>query len=78
MCVEEEEDVDIDVPFCVVNAGAILGLNMAVNSLVRTFSPTLGGYLLGLYGFSSFGYFGTVVSLVLVAVLFVRHQRKAL
>ncbi|KAK7091600.1 solute carrier family 22 member 18-like [Littorina saxatilis] len=60
------------------DTGAILGLNMAVNSLVRTFSPTVGGYLLESYGFPSFGYFGTVVSTVLTLVLFVRHQRKAL
>ncbi|KAL8584182.1 hypothetical protein ACOMHN_034868 [Nucella lapillus] len=58
------------------DTGAMLGLNMAVNSLVRTFSPTLGGYLLNRFGFPSFGYFGVIVSLILTAILFVRHQRK--
>ena len=58
--------------------GAILGLNMAVNSLVRTFSPTIGGYLLERYGFSAFGYLGTAFSVVLTCVLFIKHQRKAL
>lgn len=58
------------------DTGAMLGLNMAVNSLVRTFSPTLGGYLLGTYGFSSFGYFGVVVSALVTFVLFLRHQQR--
>jgi OCT family organic cation transporter-like MFS transporter 18 len=49
---------------------------MAVNSLVRTFSPTFGGYLLGLYGFPSFGYFGFVVSAILTVVLFFKHRNK--
>lgn len=60
------------------NTGAILGLNMAVNSLVRTFSPTCGGYLLRHYGFPSFGYFGFVVSALLTVVLFVKHRRKTI
>ncbi|XP_076437631.1 solute carrier family 22 member 18-like [Babylonia areolata] len=59
------------------DTGAMLGLNMAVNSLVRTFAPTIGGYMLHSYGFPSFGYFGVVVSFILTLILSVRHRQRA-
>ncbi|KAK6187074.1 hypothetical protein SNE40_006322 [Patella caerulea] len=52
------------------DTGAMIGLNMAVNSLVRTVSPTIGGYMFAAYGFPSFGYFGSVVCFIVTLVLF--------
>ena len=53
-------------------SGAMLGVNMAVNSLIRTVSPTIGGYMLNNLGFSSFGYLGFVNSLLVVLFLVLR------
>ncbi|ESO83196.1 hypothetical protein LOTGIDRAFT_133911 [Lottia gigantea] len=52
------------------DTGAMIGLNMGVNSLIRTVSPTIGGYMLASYGFPSFGVFGTFACSVVTVVLF--------
>ena len=41
---------------------------MAVNSLIRTVSPTIGGFLLEYYGFTSIGWLG-VVGCVIATIL---------
>uniref|UniRef100_A0A4W3IDI4 Solute carrier family 22 member 18 n=1 Tax=Callorhinchus milii TaxID=7868 RepID=A0A4W3IDI4_CALMI len=48
---------------CVV--GAMLGLSMSVYSLIRSISPTIGGFLFDAYGFPSFGYLQFGVNLLL-------------
>ncbi|GFR98821.1 solute carrier family 22 member 18 [Elysia marginata] len=57
------------------DTGAMLGLSMAVNSLIRSVSPTVGGYMLTRFGFESFGYLGFVAS-ALVAMVLVYKRRK--
>ncbi|KAH9496649.1 hypothetical protein Btru_009937 [Bulinus truncatus] len=52
------------------DTGAMLGLSMAVNSLIRSLSPTIGGYMLAKYGFESFGYLGFVTCLAVTLVLY--------
>ncbi|KAK6960389.1 solute carrier family 22 member 18 [Biomphalaria glabrata] len=52
------------------DTGAMLGLSMAVNSLIRSLSPTIGGYMLASYGFESFGYLGFVTCMAVTLVLF--------
>jgi len=43
--------------------GTMLGLNMAVNSVIRTFSPTVGGIMLSSsLGYHSIGYLGMICS----------------
>lgn len=51
------------------DSGAILGLNMAVHSAIRSFAPTIGGFLMQTYGFVSLGTVGVVCNLVVMAVL---------
>jgi len=38
--------------------GTMLGINMAINSVIRTLAPTIGGFLLHSYGFKSIGMLG--------------------
>ncbi|XP_067951001.1 solute carrier family 22 member 18-like [Watersipora subatra] len=52
------------------DTGAMIGLGMATNSLIRTVGPTLGAYMLEIYGYSSIGYFGMIVCAVVSASLF--------
>ncbi|XP_045181173.2 solute carrier family 22 member 18-like [Mercenaria mercenaria] len=59
-----------------VDTGAMLGLNMATNSLIRTVSPTIGGIMLENLGFSSFGYLGFLSSGIVTAVLFIKFRNK--
>ncbi|KAK3785937.1 hypothetical protein RRG08_013940 [Elysia crispata] len=58
------------------DTGAMLGLSMAVNSLIRSVSPTVGGYMLTRFGFESFGYLGCAVSAVITGVLFYRARKE--
>ncbi|GCB60573.1 hypothetical protein scyTo_0011157, partial [Scyliorhinus torazame] len=46
------------------DTGAMLGLNMCVHSLIRSVSPTIGGFLFESYGFSSFGYMQFLINLL--------------
>ncbi|XP_067659030.1 solute carrier family 22 member 18-like [Haliotis asinina] len=59
------------------DTGAMLGVNMAVNSLVRSVSPTLGGYMLENIGFHSFGYLGFVTNAVVTIVLFWKFRSQS-
>ncbi|CAL1535727.1 unnamed protein product [Lymnaea stagnalis] len=56
------------------DTGAMLGLSMAVNSLIRSLSPTIGGYMLKELGFESFGYLGFVTSTAVTVVLYVKKR----
>jgi OCT family organic cation transporter-like MFS transporter 18 len=38
--------------------GTSLGLSMATHSIIRTVSPTIGGYMYSLMGYASFGLLG--------------------
>ncbi|GFO04586.1 solute carrier family 22 member 18 [Plakobranchus ocellatus] len=60
------------------DTGAMLGLNMAVNSLVRSISPTIGGYMLSRFGFDSFGYVGFGACAVVTVVLLCKRSRTGL
>lgn len=42
--------------------GTSLGLSMATHSVIRTVSPTLGGYMYSFIGYSSFGLLGFVMN----------------
>jgi len=52
------------------DTGALLGLNAAVHSIVRTLSPTLGGFALTNFGFYYIGYAGSLISLCMTLYLF--------
>ncbi|XP_072448168.1 solute carrier family 22 member 18 [Chiloscyllium punctatum] len=54
------------------DTGAMLGLNMCVHSLIRSVSPTIGGFLFELYGFSSFGYMQFLVNLLVFFYILIR------
>jgi len=49
--------------------GAILGLNMAVNSTIRTLAPTIGGAMMTMYGYSSIGNLGSICNLVVLFLI---------
>lgn len=49
--------------------GTMLGLNMAVHSVIRTVAPTVGGFLLNSYGFESLGYMGVACNLAVLGML---------
>lgn len=55
----------------VQDTGAVLGLSMATNSLIRTVSPTLGSIMYKHYGWPSFGLLGFVVNTIVAAYLFI-------
>ncbi|XP_064653154.1 solute carrier family 22 member 18-like [Lineus longissimus] len=56
------------------DTGTMLGMNMAVNSLIRSFSPTVGGILISYYGWIVMGYFGFICC-ALTAVYLWLHRR---
>lgn len=51
------------------DTGAMLGLNMAVHSTIRTLAPTVGGYLVGAYGFESLGYLGVACNILAMLIV---------
>ena len=52
------------------DTGTALGLNMASNSVIRTFAPSLGGYLYAWIGYPCFGLLGFIMNgLTTAAVL---------
>ena len=55
----------------------MLGMNMAMHSLVRSFSPATGGYMLQYFGFPSFGYLGAALSALTTIYLFVRYRNSS-
>ncbi len=50
-------------------SGTLLGLNMAVHSVIRTAAPTVGGHLVASYGFESVGYLGVACNLAVLVLL---------
>lgn len=42
--------------------GTSLGLNMATHSLIRSMTPTFGGYLYSIFGYPSFGLLGFLMN----------------
>ena len=42
--------------------GTSLGLNMATHSLIRSMTPTLGGYMYSIFGYPSFGLLGFILN----------------
>ena len=59
------------------DTGAVLGLSMATNSLIRTVSPTVGSIMYKHYGWPSFSVLGVVVNSAVALVLFV-HGKETL
>merc|ERR1719400_453735 len=45
------------------STGTMLGLNMAVHSVIRTLSPSVGALIMSTYGYSSIGYLGVVCNM---------------
>ena len=54
--------------------GTSLGLNMATHSLIRTVSPTLGGYLYQWLGYPAFGALGFLTSSAMAGALLIRGR----
>ena len=52
--------------------GISLGLSMATHSLIRTVSPTLGGYIYQWLGYPGFGALGFTTGSLMAAVLMLR------
>ena len=59
------------------NTGTMLGLNMAVNSSIRSFAPTVGGLMMSNYGFASLGYLGVFCNIVALSFIQVSGFKKA-
>ena len=51
------------------STGTMLGLNMAVHSVIRSVSPSVGALMMASYGYSSIGYLGMVCNLVVLGLL---------
>lgn len=51
------------------DTGTMLGINMAVNSMIRTVSPTVGGWMMEAYGFKSIGLLGAACNALVVALV---------
>lgn len=49
--------------------GTALGVTVCIHAVIRTVSPTIGGFLLGRIGFYSFGIQGYIVNLLLLVYL---------
>lgn len=52
--------------------GTSLGLNMATRSVIRSISPTLGGYMYHWLGYPAFGMLGFLTSAIMTGVVFTR------
>lgn len=53
------------------DTGAAIGLSMATHSLIRSLSPTIGGYLFSYFGFVVFGVTGVLINAPLAIFLMV-------
>merc|ERR1712117_287973 len=51
------------------STGTMLGLNMAVNSVIRSVSPSVGALMMSSYGYSSIGYLGVVCNTIVLLML---------
>lgn len=56
--------------------GTILGVNMATNSSIRSFAPSVGGYLMGAFGFEAIGYLGVVCNFAVLGLLKMSSFKK--
>ena len=54
------------------DTGTSLGLSMATHSIIRTVSPTIGGYMYSLAGYASFGLLGFLLNGGLALYLFTK------
>ncbi|XP_060118149.1 solute carrier family 22 member 18 isoform X1 [Heteronotia binoei] len=52
------------------DTGAILGISASVFPLIRAVGPTIGGFLYGRFGVSSFGYLQLIISVALLLYIF--------
>ena len=53
------------------STGTSLGLSMATHSLIRTVSPTLGGYLYAWFGYASFGMLGFIMNGTMAVAVYI-------
>ena len=51
------------------STGTMLGLNMAVHSVIRSLSPSVGAIMMASYGYSSIGYLGMACNFVVLVLL---------
>ena len=51
------------------STGTMLGLNMAVHSVIRSVSPSVGAVIMASYGYSSIGYLGVVCNMAVLLML---------
>ena len=51
------------------STGTMLGLNMAVHSVIRTLSPSVGALIMSSYGYSSIGYLGVICNVCVLMML---------
>ena len=58
--------------------GTSLGLSMATHSIIRTVSPTIGGYMYSLAGYPSFGILGFFFNGAMALYLFTTTNHSAL
>ncbi|KAL7833858.1 hypothetical protein AOLI_G00288180 [Acnodon oligacanthus] len=57
------------------DTGTMMGLCASVQSLLRTFGPTIGGFLYETYGVSSFGYIQFTINATLFILLFMSRRK---
>ena len=58
--------------------GTSLGLSMATHSTIRVVSPTVGGYMVALFGFPSFGILGFIMNGGLAVYVFLSGRDRAM
>eukprot|EP00093_Oithona_nana_P003961 03961.XXX_132492_128891_1 [CDS] Oithona nana genome sequencing. len=51
------------------DTGTVLGLNMAVHSAIRSFAPTIGGFIVQTYGFPSLGLIGVGCNAIVLLLI---------
>lgn len=56
------------------DTGTSLGLSMATHSIIRTVSPTIGGYMYSLAGYPSFGLLGFIFNGAMALYLFITNH----
>lgn len=50
------------------DTGSILGVNMAVNSVIRALAPSIGGWMMAKHGFAAIGLLGVVCNVVVLVI----------
>ena len=51
------------------STGTMLGLNMAVHSVIRSLSPSLGAVMMSAYGYNSIGQLGVICNVIVVLMI---------